>query len=184
MKINSAFINCTNLVLAGLLSLLGFSGCGSGSGNDDEVAIPVYACLLAAYTVKGTVVNKENGKPIEGIRVGYSPVEWAIAEYGVMVTAYRPKSYVLTDAKGEFKLTDNSIEPEIQIVDNSKILPVFIDDIDGVNNGLFQSDTLQVDFEDAEHRKPTNWEDGGEYTITVNVEMTEIVKVESEIDTE
>jgi len=165
MKINRTLIKGTNWALAGLLGLLGFSNCVIVDPREE------YGSPSVDYTVKGAVVNKANGKPIEGIRVGYSSDIQGIYLYGVMPTPYQPKASVTTDAKGEFKLTENSFPLDV----NNSIQPIYVDDIDGEKNGLFQSDTLQVDFHDAKQtKKPSgNWYQG-EYTVTVNVKLNEI----------
>ena len=167
MKINRTFIKGTNWALAGLISLLGFTNC-------EKEARLEYGTPNADYTVKGTVVDKANGKPIEGIRVGYDSGPQMGVMYGVQPTPYKPKVSVLTDAQGEFKLTENTFPASDQII------PVFVDDIDGEKNGLFQSDTLHVDFSKAEHSGKTNSWYEGEYTVTVNVELTEIVNEEDQ----
>ena len=52
-------------LLSGLLAVLGFNACGSkGADNVDEYGSP-----SATYKALGTVVDKETGKPVEGIRV-------------------------------------------------------------------------------------------------------------------
>jgi putative lipoprotein (rSAM/lipoprotein system) len=167
MKVRKTFFKSINRVLASILFVLGFAGCEKG----DETEILVeYGTPHANYTVKGAVVNKATGKPIEGIRVGFNSEPWVIAEYGVIPTSFQPKSnvHVLTDAKGEFKLTDSHFP------NKNLTLDVYVDDIDGVENGLFQSDTLQVNFSDAKHSgKPGNWYQG-EYTVTVNVGLNEV----------
>jgi len=159
-----AFIKKMNWGLAGIIGMLGFGGCG-------KIGINEYGTPHADFTVKGTVVNKANGKPIEGIRVGYSCASCPMPEYGVIPTPYKPKAHVLTNAKGEFKLTD-SFFPEKNLK-----LPVNVEDIDGEKNGSFQSQYLQVDFSNAVHSgKPTNWYEG-EYTLNINVGLTETGKV-------
>ena len=164
MKINRALIRGTNWALAGLISLLGFAG-GCEKENLVEYGVP-----NADYTVKGVVVNKTDGKPIEGIRVRYTPYtgEGPKLMYGVPPSPYEPKTYVTTDSKGEFKLTENSFPVSNQTV------PVFIDDIDGELNGLFKSDTLYVDFSKAEQTKKSHRWYEGEYTVTVKVELKEV----------
>jgi len=162
MKIKRLLIKGVNLILAGTLSLIGFAGCAK-QGLDE------YGTPNADYTVKGAVVNKATGKPIEGIRVAYSPENYAVVMYGVITAPYTPKNHVLTNGKGEFKLTDNFFDLAGKVT-----IPVFVEDIDGEENGLFQSEYLEVDFSQAEHGgKSKSWY-GGEYTITVKVEMTEI----------
>ena len=165
MKTNRReFIKRMNRGLAGIIGLLGFSSC-------EKVEIfgaKEYGTPHADYTVKGAVTNKATGKPIEGIRVGYSCESCPVPEYGVIPTPYMPKSHVLTNAKGEFKLTD-SFFPEKNLK-----LPVSVEDIDGENNGSFQTEVLQVDFKNAEQTKKAKSWYNGEFTVTVNVELTEI----------
>jgi len=162
-----AFLKQINWVLAGILGMLGFAGCDIVGGKEE------YGTPYADYTVKGAVVNKATGKPIAGIRVGYDSVYWTAPAYGVIPTPYnyKPKAHVMANSKGEFKLTERSYN--LQEGTNGKIL-VFVDDIDGKKNGLFQSETLLVDFGNAKRSgKQKNWYHG-EYTVNVNVELTEI----------
>jgi len=154
MKTNRReFIKKINWTLAGIIGMLGFAGC-------EKIGKKEYGTPHADYTVKGTVVNKANKKPIEGIRVRYDDSS----------QMFQAPNHVLTNTKGEFKLS-NQFFPE-----SNKILPVVVEDIDGEKNGSFQSETLQVNFKDAVHSgKPKSWYKG-EYTVTVNVELTEIEK--------
>jgi len=155
------FIKKMNWALAGILGMLGFAGC-------EKIGRLEYGTPHADYTVKGAVVNKATGKPIEGIRVGYDCGFCGGTMYGVIPTPYVPKSHVTTNAKGEFKLT-NTFSPNL-----NQTIPVYVEDIDGEKNGLFQSEILQVDFSKAKHSgKPKGWYKG-EYTVTVDVELTEI----------
>ena len=164
MKIDRrAFIKKMNWLLASAIGMLGFAGC-------EIIGEKEYGTPHADYTVKGAVVDKATGKPIKGIRVGYGCEFCPVPEYGVPSTPYVLKTHVTTDAKGEFKLTDSFFPEE------SQKLPVYVDDIDGNNNGLFQSEILQVDFKDAvQSRKPKSWYKG-EYTVNLNVELTEVEK--------
>jgi len=162
MKINRAFIKGTNWALAGLLSLLGFTGCDIQGAYE-------YGTPNADYTVKGTVVDKATGKPIKGIRVGYGPDESRpVPMYGVITTPYQPKNYVITDAKGEFNLTENGFP------DPNFTTPVYVKDIDGEQNGFYQSDTLQIDFSKSKLTKKASHWYAGEYTVTENVKLEEI----------
>jgi len=161
-----AFIKKMNWGLAGIIGLLGFGSCS-------KIGTEEYGTPHADYTVKGTVVNKSNGKPIEGIRVGYSCEFCGGLMYGVLPTPYKPKAHVLTNTKGEFKLKDRFDAGELQMIGNNPIIPVYVEDIDGEKNGSFQPEYLQVDFSNTVHSgKPTNWYEG-EYTVELNVELTE-----------
>jgi len=155
MKIKRILIKGLNMMLAGALSMLGFAGCQKSSG------LVEYGTPHADYTVKGLVVNKATGKPVEGIRVGYKPYDWPVP-YDVRAASAYP--HVITDTKGEFKLTQRF----------SRENNVYIEDIDGEENGLFQSENLEVDFSKAVHTgKQQGWYEG-EYTVTFNIELTEI----------
>ena len=157
------FIKSMNRVLAGAIGMLGFAGCNIMGAEE-------YGTPHADYTVKGAVVNKATKKPVGGIRVGYNCASCVTPMYGVQPTPFGSKAHVLTNAKGEFKLTDSLFS------ENNKILPVYFEDIDGENNGLYQMEYLQVDFSNAEHsEKPQSWYEG-EYTVTLNVEMSEVEK--------
>ena len=144
MKKSKTFLKSVNWVLAGVLGLLGFAGCS-------KIGPDAYGTLLLDYTVKGTVVNKADGKPIKGIRVGYSPEFWAVPEYGTLPAPFVPKLkvHVLTDAKGGFTLTDSFVSGEFQIIDNKPVLLLYVEDIDGEENGWFQSEIIPVDFSKA-----------------------------------
>jgi putative lipoprotein (rSAM/lipoprotein system) len=159
-----AFIKEINWVLAGIIGMLGFAGCNKSEPLNE------YGTPHADYTVKGTVVNKVTKKPIEGIRVGYSSRDIPNLMYGVPQVPYTPKAHVLTNTKGEFKLTDRFF-PE-----GNKTLPVSVEDIDGEKNGSFQSEYLEVDFSKAEHSGKTKSWYQGEYTVNMNIELTEIEK--------
>ncbi|MDR1610573.1 MAG: radical SAM-associated putative lipoprotein [Candidatus Symbiothrix sp.] len=159
MKIKRAVIKGTNWALAGLIGLLGFTNCDDVKYGREEYGTPT-----ADYTVKGAVVDKKTGKPIPGIRVAYSP-DGAMLMYGVTPTPYKEKASVTTNAKGEYKLTEKSSFEEI--------LPVYVSDIDGDQNGLYRDTVLTVNFKDAVRSgKPQGWY-VGEYTVNMDVELTE-----------
>ena len=164
MKINKFFIKSINWTLAGMLSLLGFVSC--------EKHLEEYGTPHADYTLKGTVVNKATGKPITGIRVGYSPVNLMTSMYGVPPVPYKPKAYVTTDSRGEFKFTDTFHDGE-ELVEGKPVLPVFVEDIDGEENGLFESEVLQVDFTEAQLTKKSKSWYGGERTLTIEIALNE-----------
>ena len=174
MKIKKLFIKYVNWILASLISMLGFAGCYRIFESPKEYGpppAPEYGTPHADYTVKGAVVNKATGGPITGIRVGYYPQEWDEDVFGPPSVYYGSKAYVITDTMGEFKLTATSFPNS-----NNK-LPVYVEDIDGEENGLFQPKMAEVDFSNAVHSgNPGHWYEG-EYTVTTTIQLTE-VKVE------
>jgi len=158
MRISKAFIKGINGILAGIIAMLGFAGC---EGNGEEYIVP-----FAEYTVKGVVVNKANGKPVKGIWVGYG-YPGPILMYGVMPMPYQPKGEaVMTDEKGEFKLTGLTEKPIGNII-------VHMADIDGEANGSFQLEGFPVDMNEAEQTKKPFGLYEGEYTATLKAELTE-----------
>jgi putative lipoprotein (rSAM/lipoprotein system) len=154
MKINyRPLIKGTNWALVGILGLLGFSGCEKIVNGNDEV---MYGVPWASKAIKGAVVNKADGKPIEGIRIDLvtDNIEW--------LEGQKKESWVATtDAKGEFKLSDTLVET------------IAITDIDGEKNGSFASDTLKVSFDKAEIIGGRGGWFQGELTATVKVELKE-----------
>ena len=153
LNIKKAFLKKVNWALAGFLSILGFVGC-----EKKTLMMQEYASPLANYTVKGAVVNKTTEKPIAGIRVGYSPDN----------KATKPLvSFVLTNAKGEFSLTGDERSVEHSEPFEYKKISVYVEDVDGEENGLFESEKIQVDFSKVTQNK-------GEYTVNINIELTQI----------
>lgn len=161
MAIRKSFIRRINTLLAAILTLLGFSNCAE--------PLVEYGVPNADYTVKGIVIDKANTKPIKGIRIGFTRIySEPITMYGVMPQPYRSIKADTTDMNGAYKLSDNFSVGEIQ--DN--ILPVYVEDIDGTENGLYNDTVLSIDFEKAKHTgKTRNWYDG-EFTVDVNIELT------------
>lgn len=161
MTIPKSIFRISNLLLAALLTLLGFSKC-----TEPEVE---YGVPNADYTVKGTVVDKADAKPIKGIRVGFVRVySEPVLMYGVMPTPYRSFKADTTDVEGAYKLSDKFMLGDVQ--DN--ILPVYIQDVDGAENGFYNDTVLNVDFENVKATgKTKNWY-AGEYSVDLNVELT------------
>lgn len=84
------FLNSMNWVLAGLLTLLGFS-C-SDSDDDGGGQVEEYGCPHANYEIKGKVVNRQNN-PIPNIQIAISDS---------VPDRQMPSDTIYTDAKGEF----------------------------------------------------------------------------------
>lgn len=159
MKKNKTFIKTLNLILTGLLVILGFSNC--------EPRME-YGTPNADYSVKGKVVNKEDSKPVEGIRIGYGNYPGPICMYGVLPVAYTPLAADTTNVNGEYDFTGNFTLGDISEDDT----PIYVQDIDGDENGLFRDTVINVNFENAVRTgKKTDWYDG-ELTVNLDVELT------------
>ena len=158
MSIKKASLKGVNWALATMITLLGFVGLTTTGCVE-------YGTPHIDFKVKGVVVDKTTGKPVKGIRVGYSPEFLVVPEYD----PYEAKKHVLTDDKGVFTLKDYFVAH-----DNSCILPVFIEDVDGELNGLYESEYTLVDFKKAlKTKKSKNWYHG-EYTVNQNIELTPV----------
>ena len=147
------------------MGLFGFTGCPI---SEDYVV--EYGTPHADYTVKGAVVNEATGNPITGIRVGYYPEVWDEDAFGPEPEYWRQNIYVITNTDGGFTLT-TSLFP---LGTGNMIVPVYIEDIDGQENGVFQSKMVAVDFSNAVHSgKPGTWY-SGEYTVTTTIQLAEV----------
>ena len=160
MAIQKSFIRVFNVFLATLLALFGFSNCDN--------AVVEYGVPNADYTVKGTVVNKADAKSIKGIRIGFSRVyPEPMLMYGVMPQPFISNKADTTDIQGAYKLTDNFSIGEIQ----DDVLTVFVQDIDGAENGLYNDTTFQVDYKNIKATgKKSSWYDG-EYSKEIKIEL-------------
>ena len=156
MAIKKSFIRITNRVLVALLALFGFSNCESG--------VVEYGVPNADYTVKGTVVNKADAKPIKGIRVGFSRVyPGPVLMYGVMPQPFRSNIADTANVIGNYELSDSFfLTDEINI---------YVEDIDGTQNGLFNDTIINVDMKNAtKSGKVTGWYEG-KFTKEQNIEL-------------
>ena len=159
MRRNKSLIKTLNWFLAGLLAILGFSNC--------EPRME-YGTPNADYTVKGTVVNKEDSKPVKGIRIGYGYYPGPICMYGVLPAPYTQLAADTSDTTGDYKLTQEFYAGDI----HENETPVYIQDIDGNENGLFRDTVININFDNATRSgKRTDWYEG-ELTIEFDIELT------------
>lgn len=134
-------------MLAGILGLLGFSGCGNNTGSLAEYGVP-----HADFTVKGKVVDKGTKNPVQGVRV-------QLSNHQEHETASST-----TDAQGDYELTKTDFPGEE--------LTLRVDDMDGAQNGSYASESTPIDFDGATPVGASGWYKG-EYTVTQDVELTE-----------
>ena len=172
MKIK--IIKGVNWILASLIGMLGFSGCLEWLGiSPDMYGSPYkeYGCPSADYTVKGAVIDKVTEDPIPGIRVGYSPAEWNEEAFGPQPEHGETSGvFVITNPNGEFTLTGSFFGYGQNIT-----FPVFLDDVDGEENGLYQTEKIDVNFKNAVNNgNSSRWYEG-EYTVTTTFQLTPVI---------
>ena len=110
-------------MLSALLVALGFESCDNISNGMDE-----YGCPITKYQLKGKVTD-ESGIPIRDLKVSQKHfVESGV--YGIDSTT--------TDEKGEYQFMESSV---VEIPSDIKLV---IEDVDGAENGEFQSDMVGI----------------------------------------
>ena len=117
-----------NWILAGLLSLLGFSVTSCGATDE-------YGSPYAEYELKGKVTDM-NGDPIQGIEINYG---------GIYNNVLSP-SYISEIYKSPQTQKDGSYD--IKFEDSPMgIVRIIAKDIDGPENGSFETDSIDVKIE-------------------------------------
>ena len=121
-------------LIGGLLSVLGFSGCGSNGISDvipDFFDAPAeYGMPHANYKLLGDVADSK-GNPVKGIRVVFAP-------YGTSGGHQWENDTLYTDDKGHFER--DKVRFEFGWVDDT--VTFLAEDIDGEENGSFQTKEL------------------------------------------
>jgi len=146
--------NLWNALLGGLLSLLGFSSCIGPFA-------PEYGCPNADYKLDVEVTG--DGKPLQDIRVVFFNGPADEDAYSVVDTLY-------TNAQGK-------AVREFNLVMLDERMCVKFDDVDGTENGAWQTDIL-----DKSHLqiKQTAEGDGkwygGKYTISAKTDLKKVEK--------
>ena len=123
-----------NWILAGLLSLLGFSVTSCGATDE-------YGSPYAEYELKGKVTNM-NGDPIQGIELNYGGIY-----NNVLFSSYISEMYkspqTQKDGSYDIKFEDSPMG----------IVRIIAKDIDGPENGSFETDSIDVKIEGFEGSK-------------------------------
>lgn len=159
-RVHRLFLTGTNKLLAGLLTLLGFSV--TSCEPTDEYGSP-----YATYEIKGKVVNEE-GTAIPDIQVVIS----APNVYGEEdMFAYRDT--LSTDKQGQFE-----IQKGLEAFGEDLTFKIKAEDIDGeANGGSFEETTTEVTFKNEDLKgKSGNWNLGKaekEVTLTMKKTSTE-----------
>lgn len=152
-RTNHFFLTFTNKILAGLLSLLGFSLAAC-----DKIGADEYGCPYADYEIKGKVVD-DNGKTINGIQV-IIPDPFGNEEY-------THRDTLITNSAGEF-----DARPVVTTFGTDITFKITTKDIDGTDNGgAFEETITEVPFKKEDLKGGSgSWNYGSaqkEVTITM-----------------
>jgi len=167
MKTNRiAFLKRMNWVLVGILWIFGFTGCK----KNDEVPIE-YGSPHAKFTVKGVVVNKATGIPIEGIRVTIPRVDHHQRPTGGFIPDQTVISKAINDTlytKGNGDFTYNF---EGFPTNDSINIIIKFEDIIEINR--YKTDSVKVTFFSSELKDGDNRWYAGAATKEVNIKLDE-----------
>ena len=135
-KFNRKLIRGTNWALAGLLSLLGFTGCGKDNNGDGGISVE-YGSPSSNFKVLGRVTN-EQGQPLGGMRVVASEVTaiWGKGPGQCYSGLLRDTVYTASD--GSF-VREYSLFPADSVYIHMKIE-------DMVEPSAYDSDSVKVGF--------------------------------------
>lgn len=139
-----------NKLLWFLLSLLGFgTACSDKDSNSPDDFLCAYGTPSATFSVKGKVTDEE-GKPIPGIEVSLNS----------------DSDIQYTDAQGNFEF----VKSHTFHID-TKPMPLCFTDIDGPENGSFESATVDVQFTKNPDVQSDSWYQGDFSAQDVAVSM-------------
>lgn len=132
-RVHRSFIKSSNWALAGILSLLGFSGMTSCEATEE------YGSPHADYTIKGKVTN-EAKQAIPNLKIEIlSEREYPITESE-------------TDANGKFQTSFDGLGENYSVA---------VSDLDGDVNGAFENDTIDINFTKDDYiKKGSGWYQG------------------------
>lgn len=140
-----------------MLSVLGVSSCDSIIGG----AICMYGTPTAGYEIKGKVTD-ESGKPVESIRVAAKYTQKNDGQYShtniVTDTVY-------TDKSGSYKslVKDFPMDYDVEVK---------FEDVDGAENGEYETQTVTSDTKSFTHSKKDadEWYKGT-YSTTIEAKL-------------
>ena len=135
-KLNRKLIRVTNWALAGLLSLLGFTGCGKDDNGGGEISVE-YGAPSANFKVLGRVTN-EQGQPLGGMRVVASEVTAVWGKGPEQCYSGLLRDTVYTASDGSF-VREYSLFPADSVYIHMKIE-------DSAEPSVYDSDSVTVGF--------------------------------------
>ena len=135
-KFNRKLIRGTNWALAGLLSLLGFTGCGKDNNGGGEISVE-YGVPSSNFKVLGRVTN-EQGQPLGGMRVVASNVTAVWGKGPGQCYSGLLRDTVYTASDGSF-VREYSLFPADSVYIHMKIE-------DTAEPSIYESDSIAVGF--------------------------------------
>ena len=160
-KLNRKLIRGTNWALAGLLSLLGFTGCGKDNNGDGEISVE-YGVPSANFKVLGRVTN-EQGQPLGGMRVVASEVTTIWGKGPEQCYSGLLRDTVYTASDGSF-VREYSLFPADSVYIHMKIE-------DTTEPSVYDSDSIAVGFAKGDLKGGDNHWFKGEATKEVDVKL-------------
>ena len=160
-KLNCKLIRGTNWALAGLLSLLGFTGCGKDNNGDGEISVE-YGSPSSYFKVLGRVTN-EQGQPLGGMRVVASEVTAVWSKGPKQCYSGLLRDTVYTASDGSF-VGIYSTFPADSVYIHMKIE-------DSAEPSVYDSDSVTVGFAKGDLKGGDNHWFKGEATKEVDVKL-------------
>jgi putative lipoprotein (rSAM/lipoprotein system) len=146
-KIYRPWTKSVNWILAGILIVLGFSGC---ENNRDEYGSP-----YATYRFRGRVTNKA-GNPVKDIKIEVIPQPY----YHDAIL-----NPILSNDYGSYDMS-------IKILPTDEFRIIF-SDFDGETNGSYQNDTISVKITEKDYYEKGN---GNWYHGAAEKEINHVLK--------
>ena len=134
-------------ILSFILLILGFQSCLSGEGDEEGGEVMMYGTPTATYRVRGTVKASDTNQPVNGIRA-------------VLVELYNGQEGIYSGdtikvcADGAFDLKVRSGAM------NGTNLRLKLTDIDGADNGLYNTKTQDIQFTNPALAGGEGWDKG------------------------
>lgn len=165
--LNNQVLKAVNYILAGILALLGFSGCSKDDGSD---LVSMYGSPHTTFNLYGKILNASD-KGIPDIKIEFK-TKMGHDEKGNAV--FLPcNSAVITDQYGNFSSSYSYLPTDV--------IRIVATDIDGEANGSFANDSIDIKISDNEYvggDGDWNWGTVSKENITIALKEREREKNE------
>lgn len=163
---NHKRLRAANRLLAGILALLGFSGC-----NDDDGSglVAMYGSPHATFILDGKVQNvSKSGIPDIKLELQFK----VLNTEGGKTTFIPGADPILTNKDGNFRTSLTTIPTDV--------IRIIATDIDGETNGSYAKDSIDIKIskEDYLNKKDSEWNYGSVSKDNLIIELKEEIKNE------